>query len=134
MYIRSPRYSGAESGSFLKKINDLLTGQENFYEEIFSDLEIPYEPIPYSTDTYSGPFGGKSDSLEYDRRAIGVWRLINMYRMRGHVLSDLDPLGKDPKYVPELDLEYYGLSLWDLDREFYCGGFGGKEKLLFARS
>ncbi|MFY0697902.1 MAG: multifunctional oxoglutarate decarboxylase/oxoglutarate dehydrogenase thiamine pyrophosphate-binding subunit/dihydrolipoyllysine-residue succinyltransferase subunit [Balneola sp.] len=119
---------GAESGSFLKKINDLLTGQENFYEEIFSDLEIPYEPIPYSTDTYSGPFGGKSDSLEYDRRAIGVWRLINMYRMRGHVLSDLDPLGKDPKYVPELDLEYYGLSLWDLDREFYCGGFGGKEK------
>ena len=51
-----------------------------------------------------------------------------MYRMRGHVLSDLDPLGKDPKYVPELDLEYYGLSLWDLDREFYCGGFGGKEK------
>ncbi len=120
---------GAESGSFLKKINDLLTGQESFYEDIFSDLEIPYEPIPYSEDTYSGPFGGKSgDSLEYDRRAIGVWRLINMYRMRGHVLSDLDPLGKEPKYVPELDLEYYGLSLWDLDREFYCGGLGGKEK------
>ncbi|WP_018126828.1 multifunctional oxoglutarate decarboxylase/oxoglutarate dehydrogenase thiamine pyrophosphate-binding subunit/dihydrolipoyllysine-residue succinyltransferase subunit [Balneola vulgaris] len=119
---------GAESGSFLKKINDLLTGQENFYADIFSDLEIPYEPIPYSADTYSGPFGGKSDSLEYDRRAIGVWRLINMYRMRGHVLADLDPLGKDPKHVPELDLEYYGLSLWDLDREFYCGGFGGWEK------
>lgn len=119
---------GAESGSFLKKINDLLTGQESFYEDIFSDLEIPYEPIPYSADTYSGPFGGNHDSLEYDRRAIGVWRLINMYRMRGHVLSDLDPLGKEPKYVPELDLEYYGLTLWDLDREFYCGGLGGKEK------
>lgn len=119
---------GAESGSFLKKINDLLTGQENFYEEIFADLEIPYEPIPYSADTYSGPFGGNTDSLEYDKRAIGVWRLINMYRMRGHVLADLDPLGKEPKHVPELDLEYYGLSLWDLDREFYCGGFGGKEK------
>ncbi len=119
---------GAESGSFLKKVNDLLTGQETFYEDIFADLEILYEPIPYSTDTYSGPFGGKSDSLQYDKRAIGVWRLINMYRMRGHVLADLDPLGKDPKHVPELDLEYYGLSLWDLDREFYCGGFGGKEK------
>ena len=119
---------GAESGSFLKKINDLLTGQESFYEDIFSDLEIPYKPIPYSTDTYSGPFGGKPDSLEYDRRIIGVWRLISMYRMRGHVLSDLDPLEKEPKYVPELDLEYYGLSLWDLDREFYCGGLGGRER------
>lgn len=119
---------GAESGSFLKKINDLLTGKADFYEDIFRDLKIPYEPIPYSTDTYSGPFGGKLDSLEYDRRAIGVWRLISMYRMRGHVLSDLDPLGKNPKYVPELDLEYYGLSLWDLDREFYCGGLGSKEK------
>ena len=45
-----------------------------------------------------------------------------MYRMRGHVLADLDPLEKEPGKNPELDLEYYGLSLWDLDREFYCGG------------
>lgn len=119
---------GAESGSFLKKVEDLLIGKETFWEDIFSDLEIPYEPIPYSNDTYSGPFSGNAESLQYDRRTIGVWRLINMYRMRGHVLSDLDPLGKEPKYVPELDLEYYGLSLWDLDREFYCGGLGGKEK------
>ncbi len=119
---------GAESGSFLKKISDLLTGQESFYDGIFADLEIPYDPLPYGTDTYSGPFAGGANTLEQDRRAIGVWRLINMYRMRGHVLADLDPLGKEPGRNPELDLEYYGLSLWDLDREFYCGGVGGKEK------
>jgi 2-oxoglutarate dehydrogenase E1 component len=51
-----------------------------------------------------------------------------MYRMRGHVLADIDPLGKEPGKNPELDLEYYGLSLWDLDREFYCSGLGGKER------
>ena len=51
-----------------------------------------------------------------------------MYRMRGHVLADLDPLGTEPGHNPELDLEYYGLSLWDLDREFYCSGLGGQEK------
>ena len=119
---------GAESGSFLKKVNDLLTGQEDFYNDIFSDLDISYEPIPYGHDNYSGLASRGGNSLEQDRRVIGVWRLISMYRMRGHVLADLDPLGKEPGHNPELDLDYYGLSLWDLDREFYCGGLGGKEK------
>lgn len=119
---------GAESGMFLKKIDDLLSGQEDFYDEIFADLDIPYEPLPYGQDTYSGPFSGNVNTLEHDQRVVGVWRLINMYRMRGHVLADLDPLQKKPGKNPELDLDYYGLSLWDLDREFYCGGLGGKER------
>lgn len=119
---------GAESGSFLKKVDQLLTGQEDFYDSIFADLDIPYDPIPYGEDRYEGPFGGALNTLEQDKRAIGVWRLITMYRMRGHVLADLDPLGKEPGYNPELDLAYYDLSIWDLDREFYCGGLGGKEK------
>ncbi|MEX0721964.1 MAG: multifunctional oxoglutarate decarboxylase/oxoglutarate dehydrogenase thiamine pyrophosphate-binding subunit/dihydrolipoyllysine-residue succinyltransferase subunit [Balneolaceae bacterium] len=119
---------GAESGSFLSKVDQLLSGQEDFYDEIFADLDIPYAPIPYGEDNYAGPFAGGINTLEQDRRAVGVWRLINMYRMRGHVLADLDPLGDKPGYNPELDLDYYGLSLWDLDREFYCGGLGGKDK------
>jgi len=118
---------GAESGTFLKKVNDLLTGKEEFYNEIFADLDIVYEPIPYGDDNYNGLFAGGANTLEQDRRAIAVNRLINMYRMRGHVLADLNPLGKVPGHNPELDLEYYGLSLWDLDREFYCSGLGGKE-------
>ena len=48
--------------------------------------------------------------------------------MRGHVLANLDPLEKEPGYNPELDLAYYGLSVWDLDREFYCGGLGSKRQ------
>ncbi|MTI89362.1 MAG: multifunctional oxoglutarate decarboxylase/oxoglutarate dehydrogenase thiamine pyrophosphate-binding subunit/dihydrolipoyllysine-residue succinyltransferase subunit [Balneolaceae bacterium] len=119
---------GAESGMFLKKIDDLLSGQEDFYDQIFTDLEISYEPLPYGHDKYSGPFSGGANTLEQDRRAISVWRIINMYRMRGHVLADLNPLATQPRHNPELDLEYYGLSLWDLDREFYCGGLGGKDK------
>lgn len=115
---------GAESGSFLQKVSNLLSGKSDFYENIFSDLEIPYDPIPYGEDNYSALFAGAGNTLEQDRRAVGVWRLITMYRMRGHVLANLDPLEKEPGKNPELDLEYYGLSLWDLDREFYCGDFG----------
>ncbi|MEX0769562.1 MAG: multifunctional oxoglutarate decarboxylase/oxoglutarate dehydrogenase thiamine pyrophosphate-binding subunit/dihydrolipoyllysine-residue succinyltransferase subunit [Balneolaceae bacterium] len=118
---------GAESGSFLQKIHRLLNGEEDFYDSIFSDLEIPYEPLPFGQDKYEGQLSGKGNTLEQDRRAVAVWRLINMYRMRGHVLADLDPLGTEPGHSPELDLDYYALSLWDLDREFYCGGLGGYE-------
>ncbi|MCG2588282.1 multifunctional oxoglutarate decarboxylase/oxoglutarate dehydrogenase thiamine pyrophosphate-binding subunit/dihydrolipoyllysine-residue succinyltransferase subunit [Rhodohalobacter sulfatireducens] len=118
---------GAESGMFLQHVHNLLNGKEDFYEKIFSDLDIPYEPFPYGEDKYGGQLGGRGNTLEQDRRAIAVWRLINLYRLRGHVLADLDPLGTEPGQGPELDLEYYGLTLWDLDREFFCDGLGGKK-------
>lgn len=116
---------GAESGSFLQKISKLLNGEEDFFDTIFKDLDIPYEPLPYGDDKFRGQLSNGANTLEQDRRAIAVWRLINMYRMRGHVLADLDPLETKPGHSPELDLEYYGLTLWDLDREFYCEGLGG---------
>lgn len=116
---------GAESGSFLKKIHGLLNGEETFFENIFKDLDLPYEPLPFGDDRYRGQLSGGATTIEHDRRAIAVWRLINMYRVRGHVLADLNPLEASPGHGPELDLEYYGLTLWDLDREFYCGGLGG---------
>ncbi len=119
---------GAESGSFLKKMHSLLNGEENFYEQIFEDLEIPYDPLPFGEDKYIGQLDGQGATLEQNKRAIAVMRLINMYRTRGHVLADLNPLSDEPGHSPELDLEYYGLTLWDLDREFYCGGLGGNEK------
>src|SRR5690625_6827530 len=76
---------------FLQKVDALLNGEDGFYENIFADLEIPYEPFPYGEDKYEGQLSGRANSLEQDRRAIAVWRLINMYRMRGHVLANLDP-------------------------------------------
>ena len=48
-------------------------------------------------------------------------QLINAYRVRGHLIADLDPLGIEPSYHPELDPATYGLTIWDLDREFLTG-------------
>lgn len=118
---------GAESGNFLKRVHDLLTGADGFYEQVFNDLDIPYDPIPYGVDTYGGEISG-SQSIEANKKAVAVMQLINMYRTRGHVLADLNPLKHGPGHSPELDFPYYGLTMWDLDREFYCGGLGGYEK------
>jgi multifunctional 2-oxoglutarate metabolism enzyme len=56
-----------------------------------------------------------------------VLRLINLYRVRGHLIADLDPLGQQQLYHPELDPANFGLTMWDLDREFATGGLGGLE-------
>ncbi|MGM0589973.1 MAG: multifunctional oxoglutarate decarboxylase/oxoglutarate dehydrogenase thiamine pyrophosphate-binding subunit/dihydrolipoyllysine-residue succinyltransferase subunit [Bacteroidota bacterium] len=120
---------GAESGAFLKRVHELLNGEGDFYDGIFRDLDIPYEPLPFGTDNYAGQLNGQGgSSLEQNKKSIAVMQLINMYRTRGHVLADLNPLDKEPGHSPELDFEYYGLTMWDLDREFYCGGLGGREK------
>ena len=53
-----------------------------------------------------------------------------MYRVRGHLIAQLDPLRTDPPRLhPELDLAHYGLSVWDLDRTFDTGGVPGTDVL-----
>ncbi|HSL36267.1 MAG TPA: 2-oxo acid dehydrogenase subunit E2, partial [Arthrobacter sp.] len=41
---------GAGSGEFLKLVHQLLLGAQNFYDEIFESLRIPYEPVRWSPD------------------------------------------------------------------------------------
>lgn len=47
-----------------------------------------------------------------------VDQLIRSYRVRGHMIANLDPLGLPRPVPPELDLEYYGLTEADMDRPF----------------
>jgi 2-oxoglutarate decarboxylase len=108
---------GAESGEFLAQIHRLLLGEDRFYDEIFSSLRIPYEPVRWSRDLSSG---GELDA-ELDKQAR-VSHLVNMYRVRGHLLAELNPIGWEVLSHRELDLSYHGLSVWDLDREFLTEG------------
>src|SRR5207253_9429538 len=36
---------GAESGSFLGRLEDLLQGKDGFYDEIFEHLRVPHLPV-----------------------------------------------------------------------------------------
>jgi len=121
---------GAESGGFLAHIDALLRGEHGFYQGIFRDLGIPFEPWTLAQDT-TPRVGKRSQSSKVDaiRKEASVLQFIRAYRVRGHLQADINPLGHDWEPHPELDPASYGLTIWDLDREFVTGGLGGKDLL-----
>jgi multifunctional 2-oxoglutarate metabolism enzyme len=110
---------GAESGEFLRLVHQLLLGEDNFYDDIFTSLRLPYEPVRWVEDIPEG-------AIDKTTRVIG---LIDTYRTRGHLMSDVDPLNYRQRKHEDLDILSHGLTLWDLDREFPVGGFAGKERM-----
>lgn len=115
---------GAESGLFLQKMHKLLIGEEGFYDEIYNDLGIPQKPVLWKADNNPDDFVGINNLEEIEKQARAI-QLINMYRVRGHLLANLDPLKPIAHYHPELDPATYGFTVWDYDREFITAGLAG---------
>jgi 2-oxoglutarate decarboxylase len=112
---------GAESGDFLRRMHELLLADE-FYDEVFRSLRIPYEPVRWVTDlstVHENQVGKPARVIE----------LIHAYRVRGHLMADTNPLEFELRRHPDLDVVSHGLTLWDLDREFPTGGVGGRPVL-----
>lgn len=107
---------GAESGRFLAYLHELLIGEHDFYEEIFSSINIPH--IPYRLRKDEAVVLGQQASITQTERAMRVSQLIHAYRVRGYLLAHVDPLHLIPREHPELELKNYGLTIWDLDRQF----------------
>nr|WP_264885568.1 multifunctional oxoglutarate decarboxylase/oxoglutarate dehydrogenase thiamine pyrophosphate-binding subunit/dihydrolipoyllysine-residue succinyltransferase subunit [Dietzia sp. NCCP-2495] len=114
---------GAESGEFLREIHRLLI-DDTFYDEIFTSLAIPYEPVRWRQDI-------TDPRVDKDARVL---ELIAAYRNRGHLMADIDPLDgmhaqRRRTFHPDLDVNSHELTLWDLDREFSVGGFVGRDRM-----
>ncbi|HVE57827.1 MAG TPA: multifunctional oxoglutarate decarboxylase/oxoglutarate dehydrogenase thiamine pyrophosphate-binding subunit/dihydrolipoyllysine-residue succinyltransferase subunit [Pyrinomonadaceae bacterium] len=122
---------GAESGLFLAKIHEFIVGQHGFYDEIFKDLEINYPPMRWAQDYNPSLFSDRSS--EQAEKQANVLQLINAYRIRGHLLADIDPLNMTSYRAADLDLENFGLTIWDLDREFITGGLHGEKTATLRR-
>ena len=110
---------GAQSGEFLRRIHQLLLGDDDFYTDIFRSLRIPYEPVRWAQDI--------SASHETDlNKTVRVQEIIHAFRVRGHLMADTNPLEYAQRMHPDLDVLSHKLTLWDLDREFATGGFAGR--------
>jgi 2-oxoglutarate dehydrogenase E1 component len=118
---------GAESGQFLATLEQLLLGEHNFYEQIFEDLGVSYKPVHFEMD--HGPVVRQIASTAVSADAAkqaAVMQLIHYYRVRGHLAATLDPLGSQREAHPELDPATYGLTMWDMEREFLTGNLGAQ--------
>jgi 2-oxoglutarate dehydrogenase E1 component len=69
---------GAESGLFLKKVHELLTGGDDFYDRVFASLGVPYEAVELRRDV--NPVDRESAMIQ---KQMQVDTVINMHRVRG---------------------------------------------------
>jgi 2-oxoglutarate dehydrogenase E1 component len=118
---------GAESGIFLAHVAECLTGGHGFYDDVYESMGVPYEPARWRPDTNGVADPGEGSHQRLITQAH-VQTLINMYRVRGHLIAHLDPLDVEPPHIhAELDPLTYGLTIWDLPRQFVTDGLAGRE-------
>jgi len=111
---------GAESGRFLGRIEEYLSGEHSFYEDVFAALGVELGPAPSppapaaaasaaaSSATAKAPSAVPDEELLQAVQAAST--LLSRFRSHGHLAARLDPLGSEPEGDPGLDPEALGLT------------------------
>src|ERR1700730_3728771 len=95
---------GAESGEFLRRIDELLAGADGFYESVFESMRV----VPPAG--MSAPSRNIAEEGERLRAVAAGMALVAAYRSHGHLAARLDPLGSAPTGDPSLDPVNHGLT------------------------
>jgi 2-oxoglutarate dehydrogenase E1 component len=110
---------GAESGAFLRRIEELLEGEDGFYEAVATDLGIDPAPLAAAHPASASapplgaapapatPTGVDEELLQAVQAATS---LLKGYRTHGHLAARLDPLGREPKGDPAIQPENLNLT------------------------
>jgi 2-oxoglutarate dehydrogenase E1 component len=102
---------GAQSGEFLRRVEELLNGADGFYDALFESLGLPKPAAASKMETRApgtpAPAPVSSDLL---RAATAGASLVARYRTFGHTAAMLDPLGEPPAGDPALDPASVGLT------------------------
>ncbi|HKZ14727.1 MAG TPA: multifunctional oxoglutarate decarboxylase/oxoglutarate dehydrogenase thiamine pyrophosphate-binding subunit/dihydrolipoyllysine-residue succinyltransferase subunit [Solirubrobacterales bacterium] len=113
---------GAESGEFLRRVEQLLQGEDGFYEAVAAELGIEAAPItnafpasaspaPLTTAPPAAETGVPGEVDEELLQAVqAATSLLKAYRTQGHLAARLDPLGSEPKGDPGLEPENLNLT------------------------
>ncbi len=100
---------GAQSGEYLRRVDQLLQGRDGFYETVFESLQLQAAPAP---QVALAPVGGAAaaPSDEMLRAAAAGMAIVSAYRRHGHLAANLDPLGTEPVGDASLLPQTYGLT------------------------
>jgi 2-oxoglutarate dehydrogenase E1 component len=80
----------------------------------------PAEAPPKGAKPNGKAVNGAGVSPDEIKISLRAWLLIRAYRVRGHLLAQLDPLGLEkPRMNPDLDPATYGFTDADLDRPIF---------------
>ncbi|HVF78835.1 MAG TPA: multifunctional oxoglutarate decarboxylase/oxoglutarate dehydrogenase thiamine pyrophosphate-binding subunit/dihydrolipoyllysine-residue succinyltransferase subunit, partial [Solirubrobacteraceae bacterium] len=127
---------GAESGRFLKVVEEYLQGEHGFYEDLFEQLgtalgELPAPPAPVAAAVAARdagetsvaapaapaeiqPSSDEEGPLTPTEQLLGAVQaavsLLKAHRTHGHLAARLDPLGREPEGDPALNPEPLGLT------------------------
>ena len=110
---------GAESGMFLRLLDSLLQGDEDFYGTVFAAAEAIGSREPGAVHSIASesaapgtrlPPTGVSPSVEDLRHVAAAMSLVKAFRNFGHLAARLDPLGSEPRGDPALDPGPLGLT------------------------
>jgi 2-oxoglutarate decarboxylase len=110
---------GAESGAFLRRIEQLLEGEDDFYEGVAADLGIDAAPLAaaHPSSASAPPLGAAPAPATPgapDEELLGAVQaatsLLKGYRTHGHLAARLDPLGREPKGDPAIQPENLNLT------------------------
>ena len=98
------------------------------WRDLFADLDRAPEAPARAPLPGAAPGGDPDAVLARTRDSLRALMLIRAYRVRGHLIADLDPLGLEGhRRHPELDPAAYGFSDSDYDRRFFIDGVLGRE-------
>ncbi len=110
---------GAESGAFLRRIEQLLQGEDEFYEGIAADLGVEAAPIKaaHAAAASAPPLGAPAPAPspaapdeELLQAVQAATSLLKGYRTHGHLAARLDPLGREPQGDPAIQPENLNLT------------------------
>jgi multifunctional 2-oxoglutarate metabolism enzyme len=114
---------GAESGAFLRRIEQLLEGEDGFYEAVAENLELEPSVVTnaHPASASAPPLSAAAPSAEpttapgqIDEELLqavqAATSLLKAYRTHGHLAAQLDPLGSEPKGDPALQPENVNLT------------------------
>jgi 2-oxoglutarate dehydrogenase E1 component len=115
---------GAESGSYLRRVDELLQGEDSFYESVAESLDLPASvvagahpasasapPLPAAPEAPAAArVVEEKPSMELLQAVQAATSLLKAYRTHGHLAANLDPLGTQPKGDPALEPENLNLT------------------------
>jgi len=119
---------GAQSGEFLKRVEELLSGADRFFDDVFTAFGLSaavrgtgYSGAPApSAQPASSQLAAAAEaqpsegsafaSTEMFKAVAAGMGMVSSYRRFGHLAANLDPLGSPPVGDPSLNPETWGLT------------------------